>query len=187
MNTRRGFAADSSAATTSSAGRVWRRTLGLAAGVALATGALLGTAVAPAQAYSPLPTHTINYRDTDNCPCSISDPFDGTYFEKDAGGYAAKVNLYYGGSYIAKVEFHPYAEKLWVYDTKNDGDGIYAEAWWFDGSGAYHSTGLVQPTGTSSVIDYKIVDLGIAEGTYVYIDVYDASRDSWLTTAEVIA
>ncbi|WP_329182872.1 hypothetical protein [Actinacidiphila glaucinigra] len=170
--------------------RVRPRMVGLSAGVTIATAALLGTVVAPAQAYSPNPSASISYRDTDNCPCTLSDPFDGTYFQYDAGGYAAKIELRdASGSYISKVEFHPYDEKLWVYDTKNDGDSVYVSVYWWDASGNPHAVGPnITPTGTDAVVDYVVYNLDIAEGTPVSIDVYDGSGYSdYITSAEVVA
>lgn len=153
---------------------------GLAAGTAIATAALFGGA-APAQAYSPNPSATISYRDTDNCPCSLSDPFDGTYFQYDAGGKAVKIALYADGWFIGKVEFHPYGEKLWVYDTKNDGDTYYVHVA-VDNHDGHGLTGwnVYAPPGTSNVVDYSVYSLGsnVAEGADIRIRVYD---DSGLT------
>ncbi|MEV8124616.1 hypothetical protein AB0P07_10975 [Streptomyces sp. NPDC085944] len=82
---------------------------------------------APAQAYRPDPSATVIHRDTDGCPCGgggLGDPFDATYFQHDAGGKAVKIELYDDGWFIGTVEFHPYGDEIWVYDAKNDGDGI---------------------------------------------------------------
>lgn len=158
--------------------RVRHRMVGVAAGVALTTGALLTATALPAQAYSPDPSPTVSFRDTDNCPCSLSDPFDGTYFEYEAGGEAVKIELRdSGGSYIAKTEFHPYGDQLWVYDTSNDGDTVYTEAMWYDSSGNLQDR-LYGPPGTSNVVDYEVESLAVPEGNTVWLYVYDDSAET---------
>jgi hypothetical protein len=148
---------------------------GVAAGVALTTGALLTATALPAQAYSPDPSPTVSLRDTDYCPCSLSDPFDGTRFAKQAGGEAVKIELRNSsGSYVAKTEFHPYGDKLWVYDTKNDGDSVYTEALWYDSSG-YLEDRVYVPPGTDSVLDYSVESLNVPEGNTVWLYVWDDS------------
>ncbi|WP_406422583.1 hypothetical protein OH809_10940 [Streptomyces sp. NBC_00873] len=84
------------------------------------------------------------------------------------------------GWYIGKVEFHPYGEKLWVYDTRNDGDAYYVHVAVdnHDGNGL---TGwnVYTPPGTSNVVDYSAYSLGnVNEGADIRIRVYD---DSGLT------
>lgn len=153
--------------------RVRNRMAGAAAGVALATGALLAATALPAQAYDPNPTAKKIEQPTDNCPCSFSDPFDGTRFAQEDGGVAVKIELRdSSGSYVGKTEFHPYGDKLWVYDTKNDGDSIYTNVWWFDSSGHLQDYLYTAP-GTDAVLDYRVVSLDIPEGTTVYLDIYD--------------
>jgi hypothetical protein len=151
---------------------------GAAAGVALTTGALLAATALPAQAYDPNPSYKIISQDTTHCPCSFSDPFDGTRFAQEDGGLAVKIELRdSSGSYVGKVEFHPYGDKLWVYDTKNDGDSIYTEAVWIDSSGNLQNHLYTAP-GTDAVLDYRVVDLDIPEGDYVYIYVWDDSAEN---------
>ncbi|WP_432135927.1 MULTISPECIES: hypothetical protein [unclassified Streptomyces] len=150
------------------------RLAAVAGGTVLAAGALAATA-APAQAYSPNPSMAKYYYDTDGCPCSggnLTDPFDGTYFAHDAGGLAVKMELTRSGAFLGKVEFHPYGEKLWVYDTANDGDGYYVKVSYTSG-GTTHNLGPFTPPGTSAVLDYSVKDLDIPEGAYVDISVYD--------------
>ena len=159
--------------------RVTRQVAGLFTGAALVAGALLGTA-APATAYSPDPTAGTYYRDTDNCPCSggsLGDPFDGTYFSHDAGGLAVKMELRDDDWFVGKVEFHPNDEKLWVYDTRNDGDTIYVHVA-YTHNGSRHNVGTYSPSGTSAVVDYEVRDLNMPEGAYVDITVYDAKGHS---------
>lgn len=164
-----------------------KRTAGLAAGTAaMVAAAVLGTAL-PAQAYDPDPTYTSIGRDTDSCPCSggnLTDPFDGTYFKYDAGGYARKVELYKGDWFIGKVEFHPSGEKLWIYDTKNDGDTFYVRMW-VDNHDGHGNTGwgTWAAPGTSAVMDYRTVDLrNVAEGATVKMGLYDDAATTDLIT-----
>ncbi|QNS04039.1 hypothetical protein [Streptomyces xanthii] len=155
--------------------RTVRRLAGLFTGTALALGALIATTAAPAQAYSPNPAPSVYYRDTGTCPCSggtLADPFDGTYFANDPGGYAVKIELNQGGSFVGKVEFHPNDEKLWVYDTKNDGDTFYVKISYSAG-GTTHNLGTYAAPGTDAVLDKVVKDFDIPEGAPVDISVYD--------------
>ncbi|MFI2432712.1 hypothetical protein [Streptomyces sp. NPDC018693] len=159
--------------------RFGRTLAGGLGGALLAAGALFATA-APAQAYSPNPSIAKYYYDTGNCPCSggnLTDPFDNTYFAHDAGGYAVKMEMTHSGAFIGKVEFHPYDEKLWLYDTANDGDGYYVRVSYSYG-GTTHNLGTFSPPGTSAVMDYRVLDFDLPEGASVDISVYD---DSGLT------
>ncbi|WP_117212096.1 hypothetical protein [Allorhizocola rhizosphaerae] len=81
----------------------------------------------PAQAYTNADLSATEIRrETDTCPCSYPDPADGAFFQRDVGGVAIKVEWRYPGrGMVAKAEWHPYGEVLWVYDTENDGDTIY--------------------------------------------------------------
>ncbi|MBN0046820.1 hypothetical protein JS756_22450 [Streptomyces actuosus] len=156
-----------------------RRLTGLLTATA-GTAALLIGASAPAQAYSPNPAFHSYYYDTDGCPCSggdLTDPFDNTYFAHDAGGLAVKMEMYSGGAFVGKVEFHPYGEKLWIYDTRNDGDTFYVRVGYSSG-GTYHNLGTFKPPGTSDVVDLLVKDFDIPEGAFVDISVHD---DSGLT------
>jgi hypothetical protein len=152
-----------------------RRIAALFTGTALALGALIATAAAPAQAYSPNPKASVIYRDTGSCPCSggaLTDPFDNTYFANDPGGYAVKIELTQGTSFVGKVEFHPNDEKLWVYDTKNDGDTFYVKISYSSG-GTTHNLGTYAAPGTGAVLDKVVKDFDIPEGAPVDISVYD--------------
>ncbi|MCZ9354931.1 hypothetical protein NGM36_35090 [Streptomyces mutabilis] len=155
---------------------IGRRFRGLVTGALLAAGALFATA-APAQAYDPDPGVSMYYRDTDGCPCSggtLTDPFDGTHFAHDAGGLAVKMELDDAGWFVGKVEFHPNDEKLWVYDTKNDGDTFYVAVGYSSG-GSYHDLGTFSAPGTSDTVDLTVKDLDIPDGAYVDITLYDGS------------
>lgn len=105
-------------------------------------------------------------RDTENCGCYLPDEYDGTFFDYDDGGTAYKGEIYSGQDMVGKVEFHPYGDKLWVYDTRANGDGLYfAMSWWEDGRTrqVYSET----PSGS------HVKDLDIPEGKIVYIHVWD--------------
>ncbi|MEH1130250.1 hypothetical protein [Micromonospora sp. CPCC 206061] len=168
-----------------------RRLPRLAARIAVALAVLAPAAIVwsgPASAYGSL---SVVYAlvDTDNCRriegqlwvtagdngCSLSDSADGTFFEKDAGGRAQKVQLHDGVTMVAKIEFHPYGEKLWVYDTSNDGDTIYVTV----AFGCLNSQvfGPYRAPGTSNPIDYTVVDFDVQEGCYVGIHVRDQPND----------
>ncbi|NEB79680.1 hypothetical protein G3I40_31335 [Streptomyces sp. SID14478] len=155
--------------------RATRRLAGLFTGATLALGALLATAAAPAQAYSPNPKVAAAYRDTGSCPCgggALDDPFDGTTFAKDPGGYAVKLSLSQGSSLVGKVEFHPADEKLWVYDTKNDGDTFHVRVS-YTAHGSTHPLGTYSAPGTGAAVDHLVKDFGLPEGAFVDIAVYD--------------
>lgn len=121
-------------------------------------------------------------RDTDKCPCFLSDSYDGTYFKHDADGLAYKGEIYSGQELVGKVEFHPYGEKLWTYDTKANGDGLYfAISWWENGK--THTSYVETPSGASSS------DLDLPEGKIVTIQVWDDgfwSEDSELLNATAV-
>ncbi|EHN79907.1 hypothetical protein ACWDF1_09735 [Streptomyces coelicoflavus] len=166
-----------------------RRQLGaLLTGAVLTAGAALGT-VAPAQAYNPDPRVTFKYVDTDNCPCSVGDPYDGTYFRHDPGGKAVKINLYHpdSGAWLGKVEFHPYGEKLWVYDTKNDGDTFYVQLQYASVTNVYPVGPVVSAPGTSAAVEYTTYDYNLDEGGAVHVSVYDdAGKDDLITSTGAV-
>ncbi|NEC26061.1 hypothetical protein G3I20_05640 [Streptomyces sp. SID8111] len=146
----------------------------IAAFASVATAAIASTVLtaAPAQAYSPNPR--VIQHDTAHtkyCPCRFSDAIDGTYFEKDDGGIGVKVVFGNASGYpLAKVEFHPYGEKLMMYDVVNDGDGLYYKVSYEGDGGKY---GVYSPPGTSNAWDVRTVNLDIPEGRRVTIQVYD--------------
>ncbi|MFD8572958.1 hypothetical protein [Streptomyces sp. NPDC059639] len=155
----------------------WRRAA-LAAAALLSTAAAPAVTAAPAHAYSPNPEVRAVYRDTDSCPCgggALSDPYGGTSFARDPGGYAVKLELNQGSSFVGKVEFHPKSEQLRVYDTKNDGDTFYVHITYTSGR-TTHDLGTYAAPGTPAAVDHVTKDFDIPEGAGVDISVYDDAR-----------
>ncbi|WP_370617542.1 hypothetical protein [Mumia sp. Pv 4-285] len=162
--------------------------------VAAAVGAtvLAGTLLAsPADAYGDVRVNNVQVIDTSTCEvnhpsqakyvykvnggCSVPDSADGTFFQRDGGGppyqaAAAKTEIYTKGVLRGKVEFHPYGEKVWIYDTSNDGDTL-----WFRivNDDTNRSLGDYRPPGTSAKLDHRVIDLDLPETTDVRIEVYD--------------
>mgnify|MGYP001294429283 CR=1 FL=1 len=145
----------------------------------VAAASLTGTA-GPAQAYNNS-NITIKYArvDTDNCArlsgtlpvvaysdgCRLNDSWDGTFFRKDPNGVAVKIEVYNKGVLVGKAEFHPYDEKLWVYDTRDDSDTLYAilHVTWGPSYGPYRGP----------VNGYTVKDLDIADNLQVVLVVND--------------
>ncbi|MFC7612408.1 hypothetical protein ACFQV2_00695 [Actinokineospora soli] len=144
----------------------------------------------PAHAYGTL---IVRYAvvDTDNCArlagslsvsaqgdyCVLNDSADDTFFHKDPGGVAIKVEEHDSNGMVAKQEFHPYGETLWVYDTRNDGDTVYTDVY---ANGFY---GPYAPPGTSNTIDFAKVNLDFPEGRSIRLDVYDDAGPADLITS----
>ncbi|MEU8014994.1 hypothetical protein AB0B74_03395 [Micromonospora parva] len=171
--------------------RAFRRWVGGAVAVGAITFAALFVAPGPAQAYGSL---TMKYAlvDTDNCQrlegnltviaesggCRLNDSADGTYFVKDPGGVAMKIEMRDSNGMVAKFEFHPYDEKLWYYDTRNDGDTLYVT---LCGIRTFPCTKVYAAPGTSNVIDYGVADFDIAEDDGMSLTVYDdANGVDWV-------
>lgn len=159
------------------------------AGLACLLASTVITTGAPATAYSPDPDVWTHHRNTSDCPCSggsLSDPYDGTYFNRDAGGRAVKLELISSSRFVGKVEFHPYDEQLWIYDTRNDSDTfhVYIQVA-YDGHETFYGT--YHPPGTSGVVDKKVVDLSLREGSDVAITVYDTeSHTDTITSTSAV-
>ena len=140
-----------------------------ALGVALAIGTV-AVAASSAEAYAKNPTPDITKVSTSKA-VKLTDPIDNTFFKKDPGGTAVKIELRRGSTYLGKVEFHPYGEVLYIYDTRNDSDTFYVEVrspnWGFqvyDGRDA-----------TASGFGLRTENVSIDENKPVYITVYDNS------------
>lgn len=113
------------------------------------------------------------WRYTSQCWCELPDEWDGTYFQKDVGGEAAKMRMYTKSDKLAgKVEFHPYGEQVYVYDTLANGDAWYVQLTWTDKNGDSKSAYIDPPSGG----DYTYANLSIPDGTSVQIKVFD---DGW--------
>lgn len=111
--------------------------------------------------------------------CRLNDPFDDTVFLWDSGGEAMKVEFRNGGAYVAKFEYHPADNKLWIYDTANDGDTIYVVVHVSDPWGEPHDAiGPLGVTGTSAVVDLRVVQLNITEGWQLFFNFYDNANNS---------
>jgi len=165
--------------------------------ISLATLASVIVVGSPAQAYD---NDRVDRRfavvDTDNCVrvdgglsviaystyCQLNDSVDNSYFEKDAGAMATKFELHDSSGMLAKVEFHPLGEKLWVYDTRNDGDGVQV---WLDVLCEGTGLGPFSVQGTDNTIDYAVFDLNIAEGCDINVDILDSPEDLLFKTQAV--
>jgi hypothetical protein len=155
---------------------------------------IAGILVVPSSAQAYPDNLTIRYArvDTDNCTllsgslqviedgnyCRLNDSVDNTYFHKDAGADALKIEVRDSTGMVAKVEFHPYDEKLWVYDTKNDGDTVYVRFTYVDPAGTLHPFGPYSAAGTSNAIDILTVDFDIPEGYIWLVQVFDDSAST---------
>ncbi|WP_306318889.1 MULTISPECIES: hypothetical protein [unclassified Streptomyces] len=130
-----------------------RRLARLLAGAALAVGALVGAAAAPAAAYEPNPEAAVTYQKSDS-------------------GVGVNVGLSQGGSYLGTVVFDAHSQQLGVYDTKNDGDTFYVHVSTTHG-GVTHNLGTYSAPGGENVVDSVVKDFDLPEGTAVDIAVYD--------------
>lgn len=110
--------------------------------------------------------------------CVVDDEADGTYFDDDAGGLAYKIEVMDSrNDMVAKAEFHPQGEHLYLYDTKNDGDTVYFQV--------YNATTgwkrLYSVEGTSNRIDLRHENLSFDEGDKIEISTYDNAAYGGLT------
>ncbi|OSC70250.1 hypothetical protein B5180_25170 [Streptomyces sp. BF-3] len=147
------------------------RAIASLAATASAAATVVALTATPAKAYSDPPVVGDEYVPTDYCPCRFNDNIDGTYWHKDVGG--AGIKIIHGNASrheVAKVEFHPLDEILYVYDVKNDGDTLYYKVSYEGDGGRW---GLYVAPSTSNVIDIRKVNLDIPEGRLVTVTVYD--------------
>lgn len=107
---------------------------------------------------------TLEWRNTSECPCYLSDERDGTEFLYDKGGEAAKIRVYDGTWLRAKAEFHPYDEKLWLYNTTPVDSNVVWVISWPGGREVYDG-----PSRNA----HRVIDLDIDEGDPVTIAVYE--------------
>ncbi len=135
----------------------------------------------PAQAYGSNLTKLYAVVDTDNCDtdgnidlddetstmCIIDDEIDGTYFVKDANALAVKFEFRLNGALVAKVEWHPYGETLWVYDNRNDNDTIYVDL--LIGDPQYSNPGPFR----APELGHLEKSFNLPEGTPVFVRVSD--------------
>ena len=152
------------------------RTIGRTALAAVAAPLALGAAVigpaTTAQAHDGVWTDN-EWRNTSNCWCELPDEWDGTYFQKDKGGEAVKTRMYNGNDQLAgKVEFHPYGEQVYVYDTLANSDAWYVQVSWVDENGRDKYTYIDPPSGGN----YTYENLSIPDGHTVTIKIFD---DGW--------
>lgn len=164
--------------------RIVRRLACLAVGVGMTAGSVAGIA-APAHGYSPNPKVSKTVVST-NKSHSYSDPFDGTYFKKDKGGTAAKVELRHKGYYVGKVEFHPYGEKLWIYDTYDDHDTFYVTLTYELPNGHMKTLGPYRP-GSSHGVDKLVKDESFVEGLGITMTIWDGKKKDKIATVGVVA
>lgn len=150
----------------------FRRRVGVALAAPFALGAAVLAPAPAAQAHEDIVVKS-EWRWTSDCPCYLDDDHDGTYFEKDIGGRAYKGQIFSKGELVGKVEFHPQGEKLWLYDTKANGDALYVKIAW-PGRGHYYKV----PSG------HMVRDLDIPEGTHVTITVWDDGFHKGLITEQ---
>jgi hypothetical protein len=168
---------------------VQRRRLRITLSGMIAALAVLGSVfvATPAQAYGTL---TVKYAkvETDNCNrtgslpvsdqgdyCYLWDNIDGTYFHKDPGGVALKVELWDANGMVGKFEFHPYGEHVWLYDTRNDGDAIYASICHVRDpeNPLCVRDGLWTPVGSDNPVDLIHVDRSYDEGQVIRVQIWD--------------
>jgi hypothetical protein len=182
--------------------RVTRRSTIVTAEMAtlgVVVGGLL-VSIAPAQAYGNV---TIRYAhvDTGTCAhdgdlavtatstgCRMDDPIDGTFFQRDSGATALKAQIYDDGRLVAKVEFHPYDEVLWVYDTMNDSDTVFVRLCIRIGENCVSPRGPYSAPSTDNRVDRAVVDLSMSEGDRVRFELHDdAGRTDHLFTTFAVA
>lgn len=96
------------------------------------------------------------------------DPLGSTIFTKDIGGVGVKMEVFDSKGMVWKAEFHPFGEHLKIFDTRDDGDTIYAQVFLPDGTQKTFSA-----PGTNATIDKSDFNLDLPEGTDVFIEFTD--------------
>ncbi|MGP3774352.1 hypothetical protein ACTWJ8_26405 [Streptomyces sp. SDT5-1] len=130
-----------------------RRLARILTGAALAVGALLGAAAAPAAAADPNPEASVTYQ---NVGTSVG----------------VRVALTQAGTYLGQVEFDPAEQQLRVLDTLNDDDTFYVHVSSTQG-GVRHNLGTYSAPGSEAPVDSLVKDFDLPKGTPLDIEVYD--------------
>lgn len=174
---------------------VSRKVAGVIAGLGIAAGSLT-CAATPAQAYPndelTVVSTNVNIHPGYGCDsigdrtavekengCWLGDSVDGTLFRWDDNGgdlsryNAAKTEIYHGSEMVAKVEWHPRGEKLWIYDTANDGDAIFASLGYSNPDPDNH---VMSAQTTSDPVDVNVVDFDFTEHQQMVLYVWDKKR-----------
>lgn len=147
----------------------------------LVAAASAAAVASPAHAYGSNLAKLYAVVDTDNCEisgtialddetsttCIIYDEIDGTYFTKDANALAVKFEFRLNGALVAKVEWHPYGETLWVYDNRDDNDTIYVDL--LIGDPPYSHPGPFR----APELGHLQKSFDLPEGTPVWVRVFD--------------
>ncbi|MCW6003419.1 hypothetical protein K1W54_02310 [Micromonospora sp. CPCC 205371] len=159
------------------------------AGAAAGLVASLLTAAGPARAYSPNPGAAPARLAPDTWPrpkgplpavrrdaaCFLDDEIDYTLFQYDADAVAVKIEMHVGGSMVGKVEFHPYDEVFWIYDTRDDGDAIYVTVCRITNPDNPLCQAEEGPwtAGGDDAVDVSIIDRDYPDGQAIRISVWD--------------
>ncbi|WP_199038331.1 hypothetical protein [Glycomyces salinus] len=169
---------------------MWKRITAALAGILIAVGAAQTVAVEDASAFefgpgSYLVQGVVDLEDCDlrfggldyddrGSYCYEYDTADSTYFYKENGKRGYKVELYSEGDLGAKFECHPSRNQIMVYDTLNDGDGIYWEV--FTSNGPL----FLKAPGTSKKVEYNTYSVS---GNVTRVTVWDnANRTDQITS-----
>jgi hypothetical protein len=105
--------------------------------------------------------------------CVLRDDGDDTMFLHDDGGVALKVELYVGGDLVGKIEFHPYGEVFWFYDTASDGETFYVDVCWESGTTCVPDLNDEQARNNPPNTKNRVYP----EGARVVVNVYDDPGD----------
>ncbi|MGY0491675.1 hypothetical protein [Streptomyces sp. WG-D5] len=130
-----------------------RRLARILTGAALAVGALVGAAAAPAAAHDPNPEAAVTYQDT-------------------GGGVGVRVALTQGPEFLGEVRFDPARQQLRILDATNDGDTFYVHVSSTRG-GVTHNLGTYSAPGSEAPVDSVVKDFDVPRGTPLDIEVYD--------------
>lgn len=116
-----------------------------------------------------------DFRPTGN-GCRDYDVVDYTHFVYDPSAIGLKVELRDSNGMVAKVEFHPYGEVFWIYDTRDDGDTIYITVCRIidpDNPACVAPEGPWGPPGTNAEVDIRKENRDYPEGQTVVVSIWD--------------